>query len=500
MRLTGNHYQYDVDAELAAGRWTILVYPFRQARPRAATLRHSSMSVRSVSRRNMTKRRRRVTLRVSSRAAGKCGAGLRRQTMRERVLVAAGVLLWTLLAPATAGAQTAATSAAADAFGVRVITSPLQQEPIRVGPVPEVNVYEPPESPAEVDRVAEVGPIPDDGALVEFVRAVVVTGDGEVSEGRAVATAETAAVSLLGGQVTATALRAVSTTTCPGPGSVEEASEGSEVVNLTIGGQEIPLTPEPNQVEIEIPGVARISVFEVIPDADGLGFTTRMLHIRTLDPLTQAVNAEIIVAEAHSTVSCDGDEQTAGEDNDIFIEKGVSPSTVRPGEEVTYDITVRNQSEETCVLFEVTDRLPPGFEFVSVGGDLAAFDEEPMLEGREVRFENFEGLSLEPDATLTGTLVVRIPESTRPGTYFNDVLVRSTCGNFEKGHDAPVTVSAAPAPAAPAPQDDKGVVAQPPAAPAPEPAPDPALPATGAALPALLGLALAGAGAWLRRR
>ncbi|HWB70601.1 MAG TPA: choice-of-anchor P family protein, partial [Egibacteraceae bacterium] len=348
--------------------------------------------------------------------------GLRVHT-RFAVIVTAAAALG--LGSSAALAQTAATSLGADAFGLKVAVSPLQGEPIRIGPEPRVNVYMPPQTGPQSDSVLELGPAPEDGSVVEHVRVLRVNAEGDLAAGTTTSSAETGAVSLLGGQLTADALKAVSTTSCPGPGSAAEAAAGSEVVNLSVGGQEIPVTPEPNQVQIQIPGVADVRVFEVVPDGDGLGWTTRMLHVFTLDPVTQAVNGEIIVAEAHTTLACGGAEQTPGVDNPIFISKDASPSQAQPGEPISYTITVTNQSQQACTVFEVTDRLPPGFTFVSASGGLDEFDPEPTVEGREVLFENTAGLVLQPEGTLTGTLVAEIGDDVPAGTYYNDVLVRT---------------------------------------------------------------------------
>ncbi len=101
--------------------------------------------------------------------------------------------------------------------------------------------------------------------------------------------------------VTADAIRAVSTSTCPDEGTFEEAMEGSQFVNVTVAGVELPVDPPPN-TNIVIPGVAEVWINEVIPDetAEGYGFTVRGLRVDLLD--TEA--ADIIVAEAHSSVVC----------------------------------------------------------------------------------------------------------------------------------------------------------------------------------------------------
>lgn len=418
------------------------------------------------------------------------------------VTVTLALLTAMLLLAGVSVAQTAADSGAADAFGVKAVVSPVQQEPIRVGPVPQVNAYAPGGESSTSDSVAEVGSIPDDGALVEHVRAIRVVGEVDLGTSTATATAETAAANLFGGQVTADVLKAVSTTTCPGPGDAVTASEGSEVVGLNIGGQEIPVTPEPNQVAIRLAdetgqGIADIRVFEVIPDADGNGWTTRMLHIFTLDPVTQVVNGEIIVAEAHTSLTCGGNEQTSGPDNEIFIEKGVTPTTAQPGDTVTYDITITNQGEQNCTVHEVIDRLPVGFEFVSSSGTLA--DVEPTIDGREVRWSNPAGWPLEPDATLTGVLVAEIGEDVGPGTYANNVIVRSTCGLFNKGLDAPVTVGGGPG--GPTGPSSGGPISNGPPPNVPSGSGGGFLPATGGgSLMGLFGLLSLGGALLLRRR
>lgn len=402
----------------------------------------------------------------------------------------AGLLLALVAAPGSA--QTSTNTTVADAFGVKVTVSPFQQDPIRVGPMPAVNVVMPPQTDAVTDSVAEVPPVPDDGALVQHVRAVKVTGDGDVAAGTATAIAETAAVSLFGGQITADVLKAVSSTTCAAPGDAETASAGSQVVGLNIGGNEIPLTPEPNQVAVRLAqedgtGLADVRVFEVVPDGQGRGWTTRMLHIFTLDPLTQAVNGEIIVGEAHSAVTCGANSGGAGDENEVIISQTVNPSAPGRGEDVIYDVTIRNQGTQNCTVYEVTDRLAPVLTFKSAGGFLGDV-EKPLVDGRIVIFSNPAGWPLAPNESLAGTVTAAVAADAEPGVYTNVVVARTTCGVFT-GVGAPITIgdlsSAGPA------GDDGG------------PQGENALPATGTGvgLAALSLLGTAGAlGTVLRRR
>lgn len=384
--------------------------------------------------------------------------------MKKRLLsVAALVGLAIALVAAPGAAQTATNTSHADAFGLKVTVSPFQQDPIRVGPTPKVNVFMPPQQEAASDQVAEAGPVPDDGALVQYVRAVKVTGDGDVAAGTATATAETAALSLFGGQITADVLKAVSTTTCAAPGDAASASAGSQVVGLNLGGNEIPLTPEPNEVTIRLAqedgtGLADVRVYEVVPDGEGRGWTTRMLHIFTLDPLTQAVNGEIIVGEAHSAVTCgtaaagpNGATNGAGGDNEVLISQTVDPGAPSLGQSVTYDITVRNTGTQNCTVYEVTDRLAPVLTYASAGGFLA--DVEGVVDGREVLFSNPVGWPLEAGKSLDGTVTATVAEDAAPGTYTNTVIARTTCGVFT-GVGAPITIGGVSA-AGPLPGDEE---------------------------------------------
>jgi len=422
--------------------------------------------------------------------------------MKKRLLsVAALAGLAIALVAAPGAAQTATHTIHADAFGLKVTVSPFQQDPIRVGPTPKVNVFMPPQQEAASDQVADAGPVPDDGALVQHVRAVKVTGDGNVAKGTATATAETAAVSLFAGQVTADVLKAVSTTTCAAPGDAASASAGSQVVGLNLGGNAIPLTPEPNEVTVRLAqedgtGLADIRVYEVVPDGEGRGWTTRMLHIFTLDPLTQAVNGEIIVGEAHSAVTCAGPAGTAGPngttpgaggENEVIISQTVDPDAPALGQSVTYDITVTNTGTQNCTVYEVTDRLAPVLTYASAGGFLA--DVEGVVDGREVLFSNPVGWPLPAGQSLAGAVTATVAQDAAPGVYTNTVIARTTCGVFT-GVGAPITIGG---PAVVGPVDDPDDVT---ALAGP-------LPETGAG-GALAGLALltlaGGSSALLRRR
>lgn len=202
----------------------------------------------------------------------------------------------------------AATSLSAQAYGLNVSLLPSLLGGPLIDEIPDVAIAIPPapDVKEETDELLEVpaSPLTEIGALRVAARGNRIVG---FAQGEA----EAVDVELLfsGGDplITADALRAVSTSTCPTAGTLARASEGSQFVNLTIGGTEIPLTPAPNTT-ITIPGIATVVIHEVVPDpaGPGHGFTVRALRVTLLAGITGVgeVGAEIIVGEAHSRIVC----------------------------------------------------------------------------------------------------------------------------------------------------------------------------------------------------
>ena len=170
--------------------------------------------------------------------------------------------------------------------------------------VPNVAIELPdPRQAEETDEVLDVplNPLVDAGVVEVAARGDLDQG---FSQGEAeVADVEVAPDALTGDAlVTADAIHAVSTSTCPDEGTLGQASAGSQFVNLVVAGVEVPLNPPPN-TDLTVPGVAEIVVNEVIPDpaGEGHGFTVRGLRVTLLD----GTGGEVILAEAHSSVICE---------------------------------------------------------------------------------------------------------------------------------------------------------------------------------------------------
>lgn len=129
------------------------------------------------------------------------------------------------------------------------------------------------------------------------IQTPLATADGLLSVTTAFGQAESQAslgeLVLLPGTpnvITAYFAFAKSQATCSG------VSGYSDITSLTIGGQSIPVTGQPNQV-VSIPGVMTLTINEQI--VSGNSITVNALH------LTTPLGADIIVSSASSSASCE---------------------------------------------------------------------------------------------------------------------------------------------------------------------------------------------------
>jgi uncharacterized repeat protein (TIGR01451 family) len=368
---------------------------------------------------------------------------LRRQG-RGSVLAAIGLGL-VLLAPGAQAASPVA-SASAEAYGLFVDVKLLPaQVPVTLGPRAWSAQESPPGSgdPSEHQEL-EAGPVPADSSLVDHI-GVMNTGALADAPPSAGAFASAADVSLLGAgenaAITADEVTAQSFSNC------EDAPSGRVTfVNLVVNGTPIDETPAPNTV-IDLT-VAKVILNEQHPAFDGRGFVVNAIHVistTTGDPLFRG---DIIVSHAMSTVNCpNAAPGTTGGDNLVKMTKTVTPTSTTAGKNVTYTATFTNNSDVDCLVTEAIDHLPAGFELVSTAGDLGdtSTTRQRPESGIDVLAGN--GVTIAAGKSATQTYVVKVGDSVKPGTYFNDVeLFCANLGNFIKGLDAPVEITAAAAP------------------------------------------------------
>jgi uncharacterized repeat protein (TIGR01451 family) len=349
-----------------------------------------------------------------------------------------------LAALPSASAATTAPGASADAYGVLVDVKLLPTLiPVVAGPISQATQEYPPGAaqPAAA-HVVDLGPVPDDASLVKHVGAVTaLAGATGLPEARALA--EAADVSLLADSkgvpaISADLVRAQSNSSC----SVAPNATGTTFVNLTINGQPIEGSPDPNTV-IDL-GIARVILNEQHPASDGRGIVVNAIHVistTTGDPL---LRGDIVVSHAMSTVSCPNGAPSTGGSNVIKINKTVSPETASPGDTVTYQVTFTNSATEDCLVTRAIDHLPAGFTFVSTSGDLgSALDVSPpeARPGGGLELVLGNGKVIGKGKSAHQTFVAKVGEHQAPGVYFNNVeLFCANLGDYVKGLDAPVTV------------------------------------------------------------
>jgi uncharacterized repeat protein (TIGR01451 family) len=375
--------------------------------------------------------------------------GTARPIRLSPVLLIAPLALAVLVAPSASAATTPAASSA-EAYGLLVDLKLLTaQVPVDTGPISHASQDYPPGAahPAQ-DQVVQAGPIPDDGSLVKHV-GVLTTTASATSAPVGVATAETADVSLLADAtgkpaISADVVRAQANSDClQAPNAT-----GTTFVNLTINGTPIGGSPDPNTV-IDL-GFAKVILNEQHPAADGRGIVVNALHVistTTGDPLFRG---DIVVSHAMSTVSCPNGAGSTGGTNPVLLTKSVSPTSATPGSTLTYTATLTNKATEDCLVTKVIDHLPPGFTFVSTAGPLGAqLDVSPPEARPGGGFDLVlgNGYVLGSSKTVTQTFVVKVGANQAPGTYYNNLEVYcANLGDFVKGLDAPVTVTATPTP------------------------------------------------------
>ncbi|MDO8530893.1 MAG: DUF11 domain-containing protein [Dehalococcoidia bacterium] len=121
----------------------------------------------------------------------------------------------------------------------------------------------------------------------------------------------------------------------------------------------------------------------------------------------------------------------------ITASKTVSPTTVTPGGQVTYTITIQNPGGETASVTDVIDSISSGFGYV-LNSTTGGMTSNPKVTGLTTL-----AWSPVPSIAAGGSLTFsfNVASTTTPGIYYNQVQV--TGSNFttvNTGNTAPVTV------------------------------------------------------------
>ena len=124
----------------------------------------------------------------------------------------------------------------------------------------------------------------------------------------------------------------------------------------------------------------------------------------------------------------------------VSMDKIVDDPTVGPGDQVTYTITITNDSASAVDLDSISDTLPDGFAYVS-GSTSGATTANPGISGQTLTWDEEVPYTVPGDGQIT--LVFSATASSTPGTYFNNASADAETSGVSvtpTGPDAPVTV------------------------------------------------------------
>jgi hypothetical protein len=138
------------------------------------------------------------------------------------------------------------------------------------------------------------------GVSAEVAHAATV-GQGKRSRSEA-SVAEVSMV-VAGDSIGAAFLRSQAEATCDGAGGAS-ASGSSEVAHLTIAGQEVVVSGQPNQT-VDLPN-GRVIINEQSRSGSGnqADITVNALHVIIFNPLEEPPLADVVIASSHADISC----------------------------------------------------------------------------------------------------------------------------------------------------------------------------------------------------
>jgi hypothetical protein len=145
-------------------------------------------------------------------------------------------------------------------------------------------------------------PDPLNGALHAQVLHASTVAQGKQSESEAsVANLD---LSLSGNAISADFLMARARAECQG-GSAS-VSGSSQIAALTVNGQNVVVSGQPNQTVAVGPVTVVINEQQAFVDGDFGDITVNALHVTVRDPLTGAVLADVVISSAHADIMCAG--------------------------------------------------------------------------------------------------------------------------------------------------------------------------------------------------
>ena len=221
-------------------------------------------------------------------------------------------------------------------------------------------------------------------------------------------------------------------------------SATAALLSVDINGSMVAIPPGSN-VTVTVPGPSAGSVVAVV--------TFNAESTASNSPSASALIVQfppngVLSAQVVGRVTVSHAESAALLPLDISkLVNGLPAVTVLPHSNVTYTITITNNTTAACTLSSVTDNLPPGpgeggvpFTYVS-GGPAGATLKQSSGAGRNVAAWTFTTAPvLAPKAAFAFAFIAFVPKDEAPGTYTDEATYTASCGSGTTGNTAKVTV------------------------------------------------------------
>jgi hypothetical protein len=148
---------------------------------------------------------------------------------------------------------------------------------------------------------SRIGPLGIPGLLETTLTAAKAIADRTATDAEATETSHIEGVSILGGLISASAIKAVASVHATDK-KLHSASTGSSFVNLVVAGQKMP-TDVPENTVVQLPGLGSVTLNAVTPSGDGItkaGTTVVMIKVKiaVANNYGLPVGATVQVAEA----------------------------------------------------------------------------------------------------------------------------------------------------------------------------------------------------------
>jgi uncharacterized repeat protein (TIGR01451 family) len=101
----------------------------------------------------------------------------------------------------------------------------------------------------------------------------------------------------------------------------------------------------------------------------------------------------------------------------LTVEKTASARVARRGDIIAYQITVRNSNLSAAGPFDLVDRLPQGFGYVTGSAEVAGLAQEPTLAGQKL---TFDAIVVPASGTIVIKVNVRVATNVTPGDHVNE--------------------------------------------------------------------------------